>query len=215
MRAFCGSSGRQPVQVTTRKNTFVHSSVSFLDFTFCFISVCAFKTLTDCRNFDAFFGFTILFYQRLRVFGPRILDPSVLDFYLMIYQRLRVFRILDPSVVDFYLMIYQRLRVFRSTGPRPVSSAPHAPAAAGRRPRRLVVPEITPPEQMEIQACVHSRTQPHSPRSESSAASSYRKSPHPDAHSKSGLCTIMHKRNKIYTKIIRIGTLLKRLLRFL
>ena len=69
--------------------------------------------------------------------------------------------------------------------------------AALRVLRRLVVPEITPPEQMEIQACVHSRTQPHSPRSESSAASSYRKSPHPETHSNSGLCTVMHKRNKI------------------
>ena len=90
-------------------------------------------------------------------------------------------------------------------------SVPHRmrrprPAAAGRRPRRLAVPEITPPEQMEIQACVHSRTQPHSPRSESSAASFYRKSPHPETHSNSGLCTIMQKRNKICTKLIRIGT---------
>ena len=189
-RAFVDCPGRVTPQVTNGKYKLSSFSGSFLDFTFCFISVCALFGLTDCRNFDDFLDFTVLFYQRLRVFEPRILHPSVLDFYLMIYQRLRVFepRILDPSVLDFYLMIYQRLRLFRCTDPRSVSFGflpndllasarfsihgyPHGNATrqfrtarAGRRPRRLVVPEITP-------------------------------------QFNSRLCTIMHKRNKNISKI--------------
>ena len=75
-------------------------------------------------------------------------------------------------------------------GDSSVCTQSHPTSLAALRVLRRLVPEITPPEQMEIQASVHKHTRSHPPRSESSAASSYRKSPHPETHSNSGLGTV-------------------------